>query len=137
MNDNIQLASRFVRLVATGIDAVLVIAFALLLLLVTGALETAEDYAHYPGMRILGLGLASYLILNGWLLWSRGQTLGKLIFGIAMVKSGTRQIVPLWKSLLLRGPVFLILPIIDELPVFTKQRKCIHDWVAGTQVIKR
>ena len=137
MSADIRPASRFLRLMATFIDALLVILFALALMLVSGVLETAEDYANHPMLRVIGLGIASYLLLNGWLLWARGQTIGKLIFGIAMVRRDTGERVPLWRLLLVRGPVFILLPVIGELTIFGKARRCIHDYAAGTQVIRR
>lgn len=133
----IQPAGRIRRLTATIIDALLVPLFALVLMLVSGVLEHAEDYANHPWLRVIGLGVASYLILNGWLLWTRGQTLGKLILRVTIVNNGTTDQAPLWKLLLIRGPIFIMLTLVDVLPIFSKRRRCIHDWGAGTQVILR
>jgi len=137
MNQPNQIAGRGLRLLATLIDALLVPVFAIALMWVSGVLEDARDYANHPGLRILGLGLASYLLLNGWLLWRHGETVGKRLLGIQIVRQGSALPAPLWRLLLLRSPVFLVLPVIDELPIFTRHRKCLHDWVAGTQVVRR
>ena len=76
MNEvNQPIASIWRRAVACAIDIVLVPVLALLLMLVTGALESAEAYSHgFPYYRVFFLGVASYLLLNGWLLWQKGQT---------------------------------------------------------------
>lgn len=148
MNETGDLAGRGRRFAATAIDFVLVPSLAILLMLVTGALEDAEDYANYPVMRALLLGLVSYLMLNGWLLWQRGQTVGKAIMGIRIVSTRTGARAPLWRLLVLRGPFFATLygivllpfaalPVIDQLLIFTRPRRCGHDWIAGTSVIKR
>ena len=81
-----ELAGRGRRIVATAIDVVLVPVLAVIIMLVTGTMEHAEDYAGYrPVVTVILLGMTSYLILNGWLLWKSGQTLGKKLLGIAIV----------------------------------------------------
>ena len=136
MNQTFELAGHGRRLLATIIDAILVPVFAIGLMWVSGVLEDASDYASYPGLRILGLGLVSYLLLNGWLLWRHGQTVGKWLLGIRIVREANEMPPPLWRLLLVRSPLFLVLPIIGELPIFTRRRKCLHDWAAGTRVIR-
>lgn len=135
------------RLLATIIDLILVFCFGLLLMLVTGALEDAEDFAgEYAWLRIPLLGVCSYLLLNTWPLWRRGQTLGKWILGIKITdKDGTSR-APLWKLIGLRAVFFLaiyvtptpvgLLVIIDHLFIFGGNRRCLHDLLAGTTVVR-
>jgi uncharacterized RDD family membrane protein YckC len=143
------LAGRGRRLAASLIDFVLVPAFAILLMLVTGVLEHATDWSSsaMPFLRILGLALASYVILNLWLLWARGQTVGKALLGIAIVNSKTGAKAELWR-LFFRGLFFAMLylifspytaalPLIDQALIFGKPRRCVHDWVCGTSVVTR
>jgi uncharacterized RDD family membrane protein YckC len=97
---------------------------------------------------MIGLGLASYLLLNLWLLWARGQTLGKAIMGIMIVTAKTGTKAPLWR-LFFRGlffptlylivliPFIALIPVIDQAFIFGKSRRCIHDWICGTSVIQR
>ncbi|NJN50990.1 MAG: RDD family protein [Gammaproteobacteria bacterium] len=107
MNEHTPLAGRGRRLAAAAIDLLLVPALAVVLMLVTGVLEHAEDYAgSKPLIRSVLLGLSSYLLLNGLLLWRRGQTIGKALLGIAIVKAADRSVVPLWKLLFVRGLFF-------------------------------
>jgi len=100
------------------------------------------------------LAVVSYLLLNGYGLWQRGQTLGKKLLGIAIVpatgsESGSYSTTPapLWKLICLRAlffpmlfvvivPSLAALPIIDQLLIFGKRRRCLHDLVCGTVVVR-
>lgn len=149
MNMELPLAGRGRRLAATLIDMVLVPALAILLMLVTGVLEHAQDWTSSarPFLRMLLLGLASYILLNLWPLWKRGQTVGKAALGIAIVdaKAGTRP--ALWR-LCMRGlffptlylivlvPYVALIPVIDQALIYHKNRRCVHDWASGTTVVR-
>ena len=153
MNGSGELASRSRRLSATLLDLSLVFCFGLVLLLVTGWLEDAEDFARGgSSLTIPLLGIMSFLILNGWLLWNYSQTIGKRITGIRIVTQtvisdpddevGT---VPFWK-LLIRSVFFLlifasfslffILVLVDHLWIFGKKKQCLHDLILRTSVIR-
>ena len=102
----LHLAGRFRRLIATTTDAVLVPALTILLIMVFGVVEHAEDNSGgysggYSGdnsgrnsgdnsggnadyrlvAHMLGLAVLSYLLLNGYDLWRHGQTQGKKLCG--------------------------------------------------------
>ena len=144
------LAGRFKRLLATGVDAILVPSLTIFLVMITGVMEHAEDYTdNWWMLHIFLLAVLSYLILNGYTLWQRGQTLGKMLFGIAIVdwQVGQMGSAPLWKLICIRAlffpilftvvvPWLALLPLIDQLFIFGKQRRCFHDLVASTTVIK-
>lgn len=149
MSGALPLAGRGRRLAATLIDMVLVPALAILLMLVTGVLEHAQDWTHsaLPFVRMLLLGLAGYLLLNLWLLWKRGQTVGKAALGIAIVRAKDGTYPGLWR-LFVRGlffptlylivlvPYIALIPVADQALIFRKDRRCIHDWVSGTAVVR-
>ena len=150
MTSELALASRGRRVVAALIDFVLVPLVAILIMLVTGVLEHAQDWAEnaMPFARMLGLGFASYLLLNGWLLGTRGQTAGKAIMGIAIVSTATSAKAPLWKLVLIRfwffpalylvfSPYTAIVPLIDQILIFGKNRRCLHDLLSGSSVVRR
>ncbi len=91
------------------------------------------------------LGLVSLLVVQGWLLVTRGQTVGKLLFKMRIVRSdGSKP--DAWRLLGLRygiGVLASINPLIsgiyvlvDALLIFRPSRKCLHDSIADTQVIK-
>lgn len=159
MTETPTLATRRRRLAATLVDALLVPSLTLFLVMVTGVVEDAEDYATNLWMLwVLLLAISSYLILNGYTLARHGQTLGKKLFGIAIVAatpskgaSGssvpTANLAPLWKLLCIRAvffalmftivvPTFFIIPLLDHLTIFTRARRCLHDYAAGTFVIR-
>jgi len=133
--------------VATLIDVVVVGIAGLVLVILTGAFEDAEDYVGDPLPRIVGLGFATYFIVNGALLWWRGQTVGKLILGLVVVTAGTSHRAPPWR-LLIRAPFFLavyalflgwlaLVPLVDHLLIFRRNKRCVHDLICGTDVIRR
>ena len=72
------------------VDLVVTLAAGLMLLLASGALEHAEDYATDatpgPFLRVVLLGVAGYLLAHGAWLW-RGQTLGKALLGARVVRA--------------------------------------------------
>ncbi len=150
MSVMLPLAGRGRRLVATLIDVVLVPVVSILLMLVTGVLEHAADWSTsaMPFLRMIGLGLASYVLLNLWLLWTRGQTVGKAAMGIMIVDAKTGERVPTWR-LVVRGlffptlyvivlvPFIALIPVVDQALIVRKDRRCVHDWLCRTAVVVR
>ncbi len=155
MNRQLELAGRGRRLTATLIDAILVPSLSVVLIMIAGVLEDAEDYAtNWWMLWVLLLAIASYLILNGYWLWQSGQTVGKRLLGIAI--TGTASVddtndefipAPLWRLIALRAlffpllfliviPWVMLIPIVDQLFIFGKGRRCLHDLIAGTQVVR-
>ena len=91
------------------------------------------------------ISMAWFLILNGYLLATKGQTIGKLAVGTQIVDAQTGQIVPLLPLFLKRNismQALALIPLvgnfialIDALMIFRASRKCLHDEIAGTKVI--
>ena len=126
-----------------------------MLVLFTGVVEDAEDYTTNLWMlQVLLLAVTSYLVLNGYFLWRAGQTIGKKLLGIAIVTyrneefvGGTSTKASLWKLICIRAWFFPLiftaltplafLPLLDQILIFTKKRRCLHDLCAGTIVIRR
>ena len=140
------------RVAATGLDWSLITVVTLLVILATGVLEHAEDYANVGQSAVNAVlcGLPAYLILNGWLLWTRGQTAGKAAMSLMIVDHQTGNCASLWKLLFVRAliPVVVIavgfiwgllwlLVLVDFCFIFRKDQRCLHDWIAGTRVVKR
>jgi len=155
MSDGLFLAGRFRRLVATVIDAILVPAVTVVMVMIAGVVEHAEDYTdNWWMLWVFLLAIVSYLLLNGYGLWRRGQTLGKQVMGVAIVPATSggdgqygRTPAPLWKLICVRAlffpllfvsvvPWIAALPIIDQLLIFMKNRRCLHDLVSGTVVVR-
>jgi uncharacterized RDD family membrane protein YckC len=86
-----------------------------------------------------------WLIGNGYFLATNSQTIGKRLLGIRIENvSGGRA--PLRKIVLLRTLPFScvanipyfggVLILADSLLIFRKDRRCLHDHIAGTRVVK-
>ena len=152
MTDSVSGELRIQRMAATGLDWALITVVTLLVILATGVLEHAEDYANVGQSAVNAVlcGLPAYLILNGWLLWTRGQTAGKAAMGLMIVDHQTGNCASFWKLLFVRAliPVVVVavgfiwellwlLVLIDFCFIFRKDQRCLHDWIAGTRVVKR
>lgn len=148
MSEQTELAPRWRRLLATGIDMILVPALTILLVMITDVAENAEDYTSNLWMLwVLLLAVLSYLLLNGVPLWRRGQTLGKMALGVCIVQAGTSQLAPWWKLICIRAlffpllfvllPPYVLIPIVDQIMILFRSRRCLHDYLSGTEVILR
>ena len=143
-----RLAGRGRRLVATLIDMLLVPALTVLLIMVTCVVEHAEDYRNAMWvLYVFLLAVLSYLILNGYWLFTRGQTVGKRVMKVAIVATASGERASFWKLICIRAlffpllfvviiPTLAWLPIIDQLFLFRKNRRCVHDLAAGTSVVR-
>lgn len=147
MNDAVRRAGRGRRLAAAAIDLAVVGAAGFLLVLLTGAFEDAEDYAGNVLARIVAFGFITYFLVNGPLLWRRSQTVGKALLGLAVVGAGTSAPAPLWR-LVVRAPFFIalygvflgwpaLIAVADQVFIFGGKRRCLHDLVCGTEVVRR
>ncbi len=151
MNEEQILAGRTRRLIATLIDAVLVPSLTILLVMIFGIVEDAEDYANNNWMIwVLLLAITSYLMLNGYGLWRSGQTVGKRLLGIAIVPRPSNRLASVngqfWTLICIRAVFFPLLflsftplvwvPLVDQLLIFAKGRRCLHDLAAGTIVVR-
>ena len=143
------MASRWARLGAYLVDTLLLILFFGVVLYLTGTSWeelgenelTVVDHIYY-----FFVGLGGYLFLNGYLLHKQGQTIGKWALGIKIVSFKSNKVLPLWKVFLIRyvPPVTvamlpfvgIVLALVNDLFIFRKDKRCIHDHLAGTKVIK-
>ena len=130
------------------IDGVLVALFVWPYLLRTDyfTLATAGDVGTSDLLKLSLVGMIVFLLLHGYLLHNYGQTIGKRLVGTRIVSATDNQIVPLGKIFALRfvpmqlisivPVVGTIIPLIDVLFIFRDDRRCLHDLIAGTKVIK-
>ncbi|MGC4118290.1 MAG: RDD family protein [Myxococcales bacterium] len=87
-------------------------------------------------------------VVQCWGLAVRGQTLGKRVLGLVVVDTYDRP-AGFVRALLLRswvfgilvglvqgwtGPVGSLIPLLDVLFIFLGDKRCLHDYVAGTRV---
>ena len=139
-------ASVWRRVTAAAVDFVTVPSVAMIVMLITGALENAEAWTNgLPWLRVFLLGVVGYLMVNGVLLWRYGQTLGKRLARIKIVDHESGRVPALWKLIVLRAPFFPLMYVtligfwyllaIDLLTGLRADRRCIHDWISGTRVV--
>jgi uncharacterized RDD family membrane protein YckC len=105
-----------------------------------------------PGAGLLGLFalqlLASFVLfalLQGYLLATQGQTIGKKLLGLRIVRSSGER-ASLARLLGLRtflGWVLVMIPfagaiyaLLDSLLIFRESHKCLHDNIADTIVVR-
>lgn len=146
------LASEYARLAALLIDGFVMTVATILLALVlmpTGVLDSFEKTLEVEGpVSVIYqtiFGLIVYVGINGRMLATRGQSVGKRLMKVRIVDMNN-NIPPLRKILLLRffpiqalatvGSFGSLILIVDSLFVFRPDRRCLHDRLAGTQVIK-
>ena len=102
-------------------------------------------YVPLPSVRfalvIAGLGVITIIVQFVFLI-KYGQSIGEKIFKIKIVKIQTGENGGFVTNIILRGLVNGIISIIplyfliDILFIFKSDRRCIHDLIAGTKVIK-
>lgn len=143
------LAGRGQRLGGALLDSLIGIVVAAPVMLVAGVFkQMANGEAMTFGQQVFFFffGLMVFLAINGYLLAKRGQTVGKMVAGTRIVSHETGQILSLGRVFCLR---LLPLTIIGQIPfigglfgladtlfIFRQDRRCIHDHIAGTTVIK-
>lgn len=106
-------------------------------------LEGASQWA--PNPRDALISFAAFCVLHGWLLVRRGQTIGKAVLGIRIVRDDGGRAGP-GRLLGIRygvGYALMIIPIIgqvyafiDVLFIFGRKRRCLHDLIADTIVVR-
>jgi len=90
--------------------------------------------------------LAVFLVLHGYTLHTRGQTLGKVLLRMQIVSRFGYRVLPLSRVFILRYvPFYLVvlvpifgplLTVVEVLFIFGSDKRCLHDHIAGTIVIK-
>ncbi|MFA0725065.1 RDD family protein, partial [Vibrio sp. 10N.222.49.E5] len=100
--------------------------------------DTAELIA------VTAYGWFVFLLLNGYLLHKKGQTIGKNVMEIAIVDMKGEQmgLFNILGKRVLPMTVVIYIPLIGQfiallnyLFAFRKNRRCLHDLIAGTQVV--
>ena len=141
------LAGRGARLGAAIIDGIVLSLIFWPIVLSLGYWESiaAATLTVSDSATILLISIAVFLIAQGFLLATRGQTIGKLLVGVRIVSVTDGKILPLPRLFLLRYlPIYvlsqvpLVGPIgnlVNVLFIFREDRRCVHDLIAGTRVV--
>lgn len=144
------LATRSQRLVAAIVDSFISVLAIGPLMYFTGYFERVTQQ-EVTVLETASLGLAGFVlfvILHGYPLATRGQTLGKMLIGIRIVDYTDDRLLPFGRLLALRYlpisvianiPIPLVgqgLSLINVLMIFGSEQRCGHDLIAGTKVVK-
>ena len=139
-----ELAERLDRLWAALIDRGIIVA-----VLAAGAgLMAAKDGVGGLGVAFVFVlaALAVLFVVQMWMLTASGQTIGKRIIGLRIVKVSDMTNGGFVTNVLLRtvanaaisavpvaGSIYFL---VDPAFIFRDDRRCLHDHIAGTCVIK-
>lgn len=145
----LDLATRGERLGAALVDVVIMLAIMIPLMVVGGywemAMATDGDVGFLATMLWAAIGFAVFVVVHWAPLNANGQTWGKRVLGIRIVDMEGGKL-PIGRLLALRyAPVQvvanlpaigMVLGLVNVLLIFRSDRRCGHDLVAGTQVVK-
>lgn len=150
-NASVVPADRGTRLVATILDGIVIAAMVYMPFMVAaimaGVIGRATGVGNDVGPLFLAVGS---LGIVGFIVWclltikyvrSNGQTIGKKILGIKVVRTDGSAISLgriFWLRNVVNGLISIIplYGIIDALFIFGESRQCVHDKIADTSVVK-
>ena len=141
------MASRWKRLAGAMCDSLISIAVLLPVIWATGAFRDISEIEQMSFAHRFMFFLAGWIVfiaVHGYLLATQGQTIGKRIVGTRIV--GLDGKIPsLSRLLCFRYMIFglvgqvpgvgAIVQLTNVLLIFGKEKRCMHDIVAGTLVI--
>jgi len=144
----IVLAGRGQRFLAAMVDGIIALVVMIPVMMVLGVFSYSMKGLQPPFFLMLSatsIGFVVFVAIHATLLSRYGQTIGKKALGIRIADmEGNKP--PLGTILFKRYlPVSFIglipivgqfLPLIDALFIFRGDRRCLHDLIAGTQVLR-
>ena len=148
-SDKNELASRGKRLSAVIVDIFIFLPLVLLVARPLGLIEISENETIEPiGMeqkvKLFITGQLIFLLVQGYFLHARGQTIGKILLKIRIVNQND-DLLGIGKLYFLRYFLFnlaaqipiigWILALVNILFIFGKDQRCLHDRIAGSKVI--
>ncbi|MBB1450804.1 RDD family protein [Pseudoalteromonas sp. SG43-1] len=136
-------ATRSDRLVAAIVDGVLgVVCFIPVFILV--GFDNLSQPTLTLSAGLLGYGILSTLVLHGYLMYQRGQTIGKSFMSIRIENlDGTQaSFTTIYFKRMLCMQLLSLVPsvgqfiagFVNPLFIFGKDKRCLHDHLAGTKV---
>lgn len=153
------LAARSVRLVAALIDGFLSMLFMLpgLVMIAVEAFQkgtSLEDIEHLnlssygAGFTVLTISIFILAVIQMWLLTATGQTVGKKLMGIRVVRLGDESNPGFVRVVLLRTfvpgligslpfGIGILFTLVDICFIFRSDRRCLHDLIADTKVVEK
>ncbi|HEY1065296.1 MAG TPA: RDD family protein [Pirellulales bacterium] len=142
-----RLASRWYRLGAQLVEMLILLVVLMAAGIVGAALTVNQDRDARVAVVLLIFAACSipYAIVTIYMLSTLGQTIGKYVVGIRIVNADDGRNPGFVKAFLMRGlvpgliggiPVVgAIFGIADPLFIFGDEKRCLHDYIAGTVVV--
>lgn len=141
----IEAATRGSRFLAAMVDLVIQIALLWVanLVLPWSVWDTEAGFGQLAATTALGLGL--FLVLHGLLLVRHGQTIGKRLLGLRIVRpdgsrADAKRVIGMRYGI---GWVLTVVPVVgpfyglvDALFIYRRDRRCLHDLIADTIVVR-
>jgi uncharacterized RDD family membrane protein YckC len=160
MEGDVELAGRWHRLGGAILDSIAVMIISMPAMMIIsnvyfpGAMDLSgsfkdslmgADQSFGFVLANLGVTVGAFLLLNGYLLVRDGQSIGKKVIGMRIVTL-EGEIPPFTRVILLRHVLVMLithiptvgtfLHLADVLFIFRRDKRCIHDHLAGTRVVK-
>ncbi|MEP7099651.1 MAG: RDD family protein [Burkholderiales bacterium] len=145
----LELGGRGARLGASIIDTLIQLAvyYALAFTVFSALMPTSTSTGSIVGRFALQLiaSFALFILVQGYLLATQGQTIGKKLLGLRIVRSNGERasVVRLIGLRYFLGWIIAVIPVVgmvyalvDCLMIFRESHQCIHDNIADTMVIK-
>ena len=147
-----ELAGRGSRLGAVIIDSIIIIPTLIGIAMITGfwdeimpRMASGIPLSLKENLIMFLVGQSIFLILNGSFLANYGQTIGKRVMKIKIVdmEGNNLGLIKLYSLRYLTFSLFSQIPVagglislVNVLFIFGKERRCLHDRLAGTQVLQ-
>lgn len=152
-----ELADRGTRLLAAIVDGFLMMACIIPIQFLSGFTERAmaQEVGALETLAMSLVGVLVFLALFGYLLATRGQTVGKMLLKIRIVDAETSELLPFMRVYVYRylwsvplvvitalipsmvdDMLFNLIYLVDILMIFRADRRCLHDLIAGSKVVK-
>ncbi len=143
------LAPRTKRLAAAVVDVFVFLPLIVFIARPLGLIDLSQSqeiqaFDLEKNLKLFLIGQILFLLVQGYLLQTRGQTIGKILLKIRIVgmKSERPGMIKLYLlryfpfSLIAQIPVVGgLLALINLLFIFGKEQRCLHDRLAGTRVV--
>ena len=136
-------ATRSDRLVAAIVDGVLGVVCFIPVFILLG-FDNLSQPTLTLSAGLLGYGILSTLVLHGYLMYQRGQTIGKSLMSIRIENlDGTQaSFTTIYFKRMLCMQLLSLVPsvgqfiagFVNPLFIFGKDKRCLHDHLAGTKV---
>jgi len=143
-----ELATRSQRFGGSFVDGIISMVIAYPLMHAFGLMDYAKSGQPVPFALNLKVGLLAFVffvLVHGYFLKKNGQTIGKKVAG-TRIADLNGDVPGFWTLVALRYmPIVLVtqipaigplLAVVDVLFIFRSDRRCVHDLIAGTKVIR-